>query len=484
MIMQLRDLEFKGIAVKPGTMAVSYGMCFFDELIIKNTEDINFEEVSISFHNCYIRQLTIEDIHSTNISVHFHACMLSGTISAGELISVSLNNCLLEYSIFLLNLQKVELSYTTENIFLRSWREMFKLRKINSLEAYLKEFQRYHIENIINLHVRSSRKDDDKPGVYLMSYNTLPEYKIGYKLKQAEEEALKVALHIDFTAAQADKTTKIENLSLHSLSLSGNPGGKVTIEKINVGNWYLSEFSPKEEVSFYNIDPRSPHDEETKMGIHRCNLDKVWFDNVYFGDFDRLSFYRSKFSNAVFTSCSFPNDYETYEKFLPIENIHYPGKRTINHHKDQYEIFLQLKKALEATGNIYEGLKLQTISQTALSKISSVKGGDKFILSTNHLSNNHGLSISKPFFWFIGVTVVFYLFYLLTAGLLFKSTDIDPDLIGYYFSFIDITHRTDFLKDKNADLNALSLTLDYFNKVIVSYLIFQFVAAFRKYGKK
>jgi hypothetical protein len=39
------------------------------------------------------------------------------------------------------------------------------------------------------------------------------------------------------------------------------------------------------------------------------------------------------------------------KKFSPIENIHYPENRTVNYHKDQYEIFLQLKNALESTGN-------------------------------------------------------------------------------------------------------------------------------------
>lgn len=66
---------------------------------------------------------------------------------------------------------------------------------------------------------------------------------------------------------------------------------------------------------------------------------------------------------------------------------------------------------------------------------------------------------------------------------MFNLNGIDWNLFGYYFSFIDITHRTDFLVNKSY-LNGFSLTIDFLNKIIVGFLIYQFIAAFRKYGKK
>ena len=59
----------------------------------------------------------------------------------------------------------------------------------------------------------------------------------------------------------------------------------------------------------------------------------------------------------------------------------------------------------------------------------------------------------------------------------------DPTLIGYYFSFLDITHRNDFLVNKN-EFTGWSLFIDYFAKLVFGYLIYQFIAAFRKYSKK
>lgn len=155
---------------------------------------------------------------------------------------------------------------------------------------------------------------------------------------------------------------------------------------------------------------------------------------------------------------------------------------------DNPEEKIELKAFHCEIQNDHEALKKEIAayveSQMALHKITTIGGGDKFILWTNRVSNDHGLSIRKPFIWFLRITIPAYLLYLWCAGLLFQPTKIDPDLIGYYFSFIDLTHKIDFLKEKNGDLNALSLTLDYVNKLFVGYLIFQFVVAFRKYGKK
>jgi len=81
------------------------------------------------------------------------------------------------------------------------------------------------------------------------------------------------------------------------------------------------------------------------------------------------------------------------------------------------------------------------------------------------------------------ISVLFYVLYLCSLGRIFNCNDVDWNLIGYYFSFLDITHRSDFLVSKT-ELNGFSLTIDYFNKILVGFLIYQFIAAFRKYGKK
>jgi hypothetical protein len=233
-------------------------------------------------------------------------------------------------------------------------------------------------------------------------------------------------------------------------------------------------------VSFYNISPIPIIGSDSKIGIHKALLDKTWFDNIDFTSYAIISLYRSKLSNSIFTSCNFPNNYSKFEKFTAIENVHYPDNKTTNYHKDQYEIFLQLKKSLETTGNYYEAQKLQAISHDALKQVKDIIWWDKVILAINGLSNNHGLSIKRPFLGFLFLSVLLYISYLYSLDRIFE---IDCTLIGYYFSFIDLTHRTDFLVDK-AQFNSWSLALDYVGKIVVGFFIYQFIAAFRKYGKK
>lgn len=67
--------------------------------------------------------------------------------------------------------------------------------------------------------------------------------------------------------------------------------------------------------------------------------------------------------------------------------------------------------------------------------------------------------------------------------MIFKPTDIDWTLAGHYFTFLDITHKSDVIISKS-EFTFLTLFYDYINKTIVSFFIFQFISAFRKYIKK
>ena len=245
---------------------------------------------------------------------------------------------------------------------------------------------------------------------------------------------------------------------------------------------YIRGFSVDNEAVFYNISPLSKNSEKSKIEIHKSNLDKTWFDAVSFDEYKLVSFFRTRIGKAIFTSCNFPETYASFEKFQNLENVHYPHLKSDNYYKDQYETFLQLKLSLESTNNIYEAQKFQTVSSDALHKIKSLSNWDKIILWFNRESNNHGISIVRPFwlFWICGI--ILYFFYLVSLGYVFNNKDFDWSLWGAFFAFIDITHKPDFLVEKKF-LTGLSQFFDFISKAILSYIIFQFVAAFRKYGK-
>lgn len=292
-----------------------------------------------------------------------------------------------------------------------------------------------------------------------------------------------IHLSIQYNQQEENGEVKVINSSLNSLSLSGYSNSKISIDNTKISNWFIRDFSPQKEVNFYNISPLKNKKGESKIEIHKSNLENIWFDNINFSKYDIVSFFRTKFGKSTFTSCDFPIDNTSFEKFKTLENVHYPDQKSDNYYKDQYEIFLQLKIILESTGNFYEAQKLQAISNDALKKIKQISCWDRAILWINGKSNNHGLSIKLPLIYFLSFSIIFYILYLLSLGRIFNGNKINYSLIGYYFSFIDLTHRTDFLVDKD-EFNIASLSIDFINKLICGFFIYQFVSAFRKYGKK
>ncbi|MFL9483969.1 hypothetical protein ACI6Q2_14415 [Chitinophagaceae bacterium LWZ2-11] len=457
--LQLKKVDFNQVTYKDGTTIISFSDCMFQNLTIENNEEINFENISVTFFNCIIFRLEVKTITSKNISIGFHKSVVSGQIENGNLSRIDFNNCLIPNSVFLKSVPKVHITHTKENIKLDHWESLFKQFRVQGDNAITAP-HRYFISAAKHIHCSSN-------------YDLSPET---YKFKT----------HLTLTYDHPDDhiETAITGFSLQSLSISGKPSGKLSIENTKIDSWFIYNFYPKGDVSFYNITPVAElSNEDAKIGIHRCNLDKVWFDNVSFDKYPIISFYRTKFSKAIFTSCDFPDSYARFSKFMEIENVHYPDKIPANYDKAQYEIFLQLKKALEDTGNYYESQKLQAIAHDALKRIKGISWWDKSILCINGLSNDHGLSIKRPFIGFLVSSILLYVLYLMSIHRIFNSNEFDFSLIGYYFSFVDITHRTDFLVKENY-FTVWSLSVDYFTKIIVGFFVFQFIAAFRKYGKK
>ena len=226
-LLKLEKKHFSGINYTPGHMVIVFEFCLFKKLIIVNEENLDFEDVTIYFLNTFIRDLEVTTITDNKISVHLASCIFSGQLSASKLSMVQVNNCLLFHSLFLRGIPNIRISYTTENIFPYWWNQLFK-RTNSSLVFFTKEDQRYHIENPVRLVVTSTKKTDNKPGYYVINHNTSPHH-IGYHLSEARENLLKLALFVQYSN-EGDESTQIENVNLKSLSLTGNPGGKLAVE--------------------------------------------------------------------------------------------------------------------------------------------------------------------------------------------------------------------------------------------------------------
>lgn len=454
---RLSRADFESVAFRDGTVVLPFYHCFFKKLTIVNEEEIEFKQISIAFFSCILPDIKIENITTNNITVGFYGSLVSGKIEHKNLIAVDFNNCLTPSSMFVINVPKVQINYTKENFETNHWTGLLIRFLLQNAHEIINKPIRYHIHNSKVAHLSSNF--------------------------DFQEEQFKTEITLAYQPGTDHIETKIKGMLLDAFSISGNPTGNISVENTRINSWYIYNFFPDGNVSFYSIEPASVSGKENKIGIHNSKLDGVEFDNVSFDSYPIISFYRTKFSKAIFTSCDFPEDYKTFSKFVEIENVHYPDRKPKNYDKAQYEIFLQLKKAVEERGNYYESQKLQAMAHDALRQIKSISWSDRLILKINNWSNNHGLSVKRPFVGFIISSVLLYILYLCSIGRIFNSGDFDPTLIGYYFSFIDITHRVDFLVGKE-EFTGWTLLIDYLGKLIFGFFIYQFIASFRKYGKR
>lgn len=392
-----------------------------------------------------------------NISLEFFDSIISGDITSDKLQQVSLTNVILHSKrLFLQNQNHISVFFNEKNISPNERSQYFKSLQIKDVSDLPKIEQIYLIHNAKKVEFSANEPTDGNDGLFNINLS------LSYYKKEIEQAEI-----------------EITNSSLNLLSIEGKQGGKLKIEKSKIEKWHLHNYHANGEAIFRNIKPRSSQDNSGTIEIHECILDNAWFDGINFSEFKSVSFYRTRLGKARFTSCGFPADSTNYEKS-------YPDKKPDNYYKDQYETFLQLKNAMEADGNVYESQKLQAMAHNALNKIDDVTKCDKLILWINRVSNNHGLSIIWPLLWFLLFTIGFYILYLLSLdkiSICNCNEAFDCSLVKYYFSFIDPTHKTDFLVD-TTKYTFWSLAIDFFNKLCSAFFAYQFIAAFRKYGKR
>lgn len=468
---KISSSDFEGATYQAGKTPITFRNCRFDTLHIINEDEISFKDLVINFSYCSIGKIEIENITTKNLGISFGSSIIDGKIKSSNIQFVNLNNCLLNSNLFIIDVNRVSISYSDSNIYKEDWDKLLEGRG-NKTEIIYNKTHRYNINDVSSFNFTITKTDSEG-----ISFNG----KTICKLNDDQINKFKIGLDLTFSSEKSHKLAKIVNATLSALSLRGYSNGEVIVENSQIDNIYIHDFSTRLGCNFYNISPFR-EDNERKFEIKQSNLDNVWFDNVSFNQFATITLYRNKFGNTKLTSCDFPDDYNGFDKFMTIANIHYPERKDKNYYKARYEIFLQLKKVFENSGNFYEAQKFQSVSFQALSKVEDVSLWDKSLLWLNKISNNHGRNYFIPFLITLCLSICFYVVYLFSIGKIYCSGVFDPNYIGYYFSFLDITHRSDFLVGKE-ELNGFSATIDYANKIIVGYWIYQFIAAFRKYGK-
>lgn len=274
----IRASDFHDVSFHEGRMTFSFINCRFRSLEIENTETINFTDISIQFISCFFGEIKIETFITTNFSIFFGSSILNGRIKNENLQSVTVNNCLLNNSLFLINLKRATVSFTEENIFPIRWKRLLKSIKTN-FDKLMNEESSFYIYDCKYIVFTYNENSSDEIGIYKKNYLRGIE-KIGYYFTEEEKKKFKISLNIQYSADIEHIQTKIINARLLALSISGYSTGELLIESTKIDSWYIRNFSTQLGANFYGIKPFRNDTKETKLEIHKSNLDKFWFDNV------------------------------------------------------------------------------------------------------------------------------------------------------------------------------------------------------------
>jgi hypothetical protein len=178
--------------------------------------------------------------------------------------------------------------------------------------------------------------------------------------------------------------------------------------------------------------------------------------------------------------------------------------KTDKENKDYYmqmvSFYNQLRKLYESLGDIVEAslyqskamdnqqrllrLNYQLKHNNQLKGRFSNEGFDLFNFWLNKISNNHGESWRQALVFFLIISFSFYSAYYFS---LFHQESFTcqgvGEFLGDFFDFLDITHKQNFLVDKQL-LNPFSKAIDFFGRLLMGYAIYQFIVAFRRHGRK
>lgn len=168
------------------------------------------------------------------------------------------------------------------------------------------------------------------------------------------------------------------------------------------------------------------------------------------------------------------------------------SKENLDHKK---LIFSQYKKMYEGRGDTVKAIEYQgkelDVHRTILCKEGS-QYLERLQLSLNKYSNNFGQSWHWAVCWIFGLGIIIYIFYCRNLGFTVgsgNSNEIETfkTLFSYFFEFINPIRKGEFIKlvgDEYIKVTNSARVIDFFWRIVITYLGYQLIQAFRKYSKK
>lgn len=444
------------------------------------------------FVNSFIEDLVIDKCELTNTS--FFKCIISErlVITNSSISIVSILNSFGQAFINNNPKTKLLITYSDDNLYIEDFHMRIvnkQLKERESLEKIFSFKTNFHISNPKEIIVEF--KKSTKKGIKRLKNedNSLKEAK--YYLTNEELKQLDISVSLRLESA-ITKSVKISNGIFKDISLKGDSNAIIDIKHTTCNRLFIDKFSSSK-LRIYDFHAT---EKDSKLEIKNSDLTNTWFNKVQINSFDIVSFYRTTLENTKFSATEFPKSIEA------LENIHYPSKKESEYFNNQYENYKQLKIALSNQSDQIQALQMHRKMYEAVRQSKKLSGQDKFILFLNNHSNKHGTSITHAFICFILVLSGLYLLYVIAlpqAPYSFGWVSLE----SYWTSFCNTfefvlenwknlyvlanpTHRLSELIENSSgkELSGTNYFISFCSRILIGWCYYQFVSAFRKFGKK
>lgn len=277
-------------------------------------------------------------------------------------------------------------------------------------------------------------------------------------------------------------TITFEYCQIKSMYTMGTNNAIITFAFSMLEQIDCTQLINKSTINFISVKPRT-------LDSGLINIDKSMLGKMIFSDFDFNSYQCIKINHSNVT-----------EIVTNSVNWFTSEKLKSNNPALQKDVYRQLKFAMEKQGDQHTALRFRRDEQRAyrleLRKhpTTIANMGDKMIMWLSR-SNDYGYNWLKPLGFTILTVFLFYLVLAIIASPVFVWAPAIGNLrvtIAYLyqnapnlFLLLNPAHKTSELFD-TVTHNRYTFgfyTLDFFERLILSYFLFQTITAFRKYTK-
>ncbi len=302
---------------------------------------------------------------------------------------------------------------------------------------------------------------------------------------------------------QIEYELRITEAKINRLFVNGlrnNLLGSILIQRSDIRVLSISDFSSSKLLqisgTFYRgLGP-------AYLEFTRCALEKFKLIGNNFGSYDFLVFENTDLKDAFIANTSFPSHIQSPNPYLEEENEHLRRKEDTIQKKLFYE---QLKASYKKQGNTTEALIFlaKELNQHYKNLFWERDFRDKLNLFFHKHTSNFGTDWVRALLVFVGVSILLYTILLLSTKQVswpwlvnsFQTPKYWNEYISHYFEFINPTtnllNKWSYIyylesldpQSTKVSLPAFTSFWLYLSKFIMVTLLYQFVQAFRKFGK-